>query len=110
MYNDQQSSPRPMNDVSSMGLKCAGCGVAVTELPFVPDGSRPVYCRDCNSQRRQSFRDNRGGGMGSRPPRQMNDVSAMGIKCAGCGAAITQLPFTPDPSRAIYCKDCYKRN
>jgi len=119
MYNDSSSSQRTMNDVSSMNLKCAGCGAAVTELPFVPDGSRPVYCRDCNSQRRNSFRDSRGGGSSSgmgggmssgRPARQLQDVSAMGIQCAGCSKPITELPFTPDPSRAIYCRDCYKRN
>ena len=27
---------------------CAKCGAAITELPFEPDGTRPVYCRDCH--------------------------------------------------------------
>jgi CxxC-x17-CxxC domain-containing protein len=44
-----------MVDVSAMGLKCAECGVAVTELPFEPKADRPVYCRDCNRARRQNF-------------------------------------------------------
>lgn len=26
--------------------KCADCGQE-TEVPFVPDPDRPVYCRDC---------------------------------------------------------------
>ncbi|WP_406661985.1 CxxC-x17-CxxC domain-containing protein [Methanolobus sp. ZRKC3] len=26
--------------------KCSDCGQA-TEVPFVPDADRPVYCRDC---------------------------------------------------------------
>ncbi len=48
--------PRQMHDVSSMGLKCAECGVDITELPFMPsDPTRPVYCRDCNRNRRRSF-------------------------------------------------------
>jgi len=112
-YNDN-SSPRQMHDVSGMNLKCAGCSAAVTELPFMPDGSRPVYCRDCNSQRRNEFRgDRHGSGMGNgapRAPRDMQDVSSLGITCAGCGKAITELPFTPDPSRKIFCRDCYKNS
>ncbi|MFW9923369.1 MAG: CxxC-x17-CxxC domain-containing protein [Candidatus Thorarchaeota archaeon] len=27
-------------------VKCSKCGVD-TEVPFKPDGDRPVYCRDC---------------------------------------------------------------
>lgn len=32
---------------------CAGCGAEITELPFEPDGDRPLYCRDCHRKRRQ---------------------------------------------------------
>ncbi len=38
---------------------CSKCGAAITELPFEPDGERPLYCRDCHRQRRDN-----------RPPRQ----------------------------------------
>ncbi|WP_082789105.1 zinc-ribbon domain containing protein [Desulfolucanica intricata] len=31
---------------------CAECGQA-TQLPFQPDGSRPVYCSDCFRQKRR---------------------------------------------------------
>lgn len=37
---------------------CANCGKA-TEVPFKPDGTRPIYCRDCF-----------GNGNDSRPPRE----------------------------------------
>lgn len=38
--------PREMHDAV-----CAGCGCE-TQVPFRPDGRKPVYCRDCfNSQR-----------------------------------------------------------
>ncbi len=30
---------------------CAACGVE-TEVPFRPNGDRPVYCRDCFSKNR----------------------------------------------------------
>lgn len=31
--------------------------------------------------------------------------------CSGCGAAITELPFQPDPARAdsLMCRDCHKK-
>jgi CxxC-x17-CxxC domain-containing protein len=44
-----------MVDVSAMGLKCADCGADIKELPFQPSADRPVYCRDCNRNRRKSF-------------------------------------------------------
>ena len=46
MYRDEKGgrfggSPREMHKVT-----CAECGKE-TEVPFKPDGSRPVYCREC---------------------------------------------------------------
>lgn len=35
------SSAREMHDVV-----CSACGVA-TQVPFKPNGMKPVYCRDC---------------------------------------------------------------
>ena len=32
-------------------VTCAECGQQ-TEVPFKPDGSRPVYCRDCYRDRK----------------------------------------------------------
>lgn len=60
MYNDMNGgyAPRPrpqMHDVSTLGLKCAECGVDIKELPFQPSQDKPVYCRDCNRNRRRSF-------------------------------------------------------
>ena len=37
---------REMHDV-----KCADCGEQ-TQVPFKPDGERPVYCQDCYRKRR----------------------------------------------------------
>jgi CxxC-x17-CxxC domain-containing protein len=34
-------NPREMHKVT-----CADCGKE-TEVPFKPDGNRPVYCREC---------------------------------------------------------------
>lgn len=49
------AAPRQLFDVSALGLKCADCSNAVTELPFEPKTDRPVYCRDCNRNRRKNF-------------------------------------------------------
>lgn len=35
---------------------CANCGAA-TEVPFRPDGSRPIYCKDCLAKREPLRRD-----------------------------------------------------
>jgi len=49
------AAPRQLVDVSAMNLKCGDCGAPITELPFEPKADRPVYCRDCNRNRRASF-------------------------------------------------------
>lgn len=62
------------------------------------------------------FRGGNSGGRGfggyNRAPRPMVDVSALNIKCADCGAAVTQLPFQPDPARlnTIRCRDCLRKS
>jgi len=33
---------------------CSECGAKITELPFEPDGERPLFCRDCHRQKRNS--------------------------------------------------------
>jgi ATP-dependent RNA helicase DeaD len=52
------------------------------------------------------------GQSGNRPPtpRQRNGNGAgerHEIECAACGMTTT-VPFAPDPSRPVYCRDCYK--
>ena len=41
MYRDNRGPPREMHKVT-----CAECGQEA-EVPFKPDGTRPVYCREC---------------------------------------------------------------
>ncbi|MFH1867083.1 MAG: hypothetical protein ABIJ81_03310 [Patescibacteria group bacterium] len=59
---------------------------------------------------RGGFRGGRGGF--NREPRQLVDVTALGIKCANCGTDVTQLPFQPDPARlnTIRCRDCLRKS
>jgi len=35
-------------------ITCAECG-REAEVPFKPDGTRPVYCRDCYMKRRKRY-------------------------------------------------------
>ncbi len=37
-------------------VTCSECGQE-TEVPFEPDGERPVYCRDCYMKHRKPRRD-----------------------------------------------------
>ncbi len=51
-YNENEGGmERPMIDVNE---KCATCGTEITKLPFEPKAGRPVYCRDCYRQKRES--------------------------------------------------------
>ncbi len=83
---------------------CSGCGVAITELPFEPKGTKGLLCRDCHSK---------GKGASSRPassqggdkPRFSGDW-----KCSGCGVAITSLPFEPRDTTNLKCIDCFKKS
>ena len=45
------SGPREMHDVT-----CSECGKQ-TQVPFKPDGSRPVYCSDCYQKHRPARTD-----------------------------------------------------
>ncbi len=49
--------------------------------------------------------ERRGFGRGGydRPPREMHKVT-----CADCGQE-TEVPFKPDGTRPVYCKDCYQK-
>ncbi|MFX0066615.1 MAG: CxxC-x17-CxxC domain-containing protein [Candidatus Hermodarchaeota archaeon] len=49
-YRDRGYS-RPREPREMHKVTCADCGVE-TEVPFKPDGVRPVYCRDCYQKRR----------------------------------------------------------
>ena len=47
-------------DVRAFELKCAKCGKAIEELPFLPlTSSRPIYCRECNQTRKPEKKKHR---------------------------------------------------
>lgn len=54
-YNRNDNENREMFDVT-----CSECGKE-TQVPFKPDGERPVYCRDCFAKHRPARNDRQGG-------------------------------------------------
>ncbi len=46
----------------------------------------------------------RSGGYGDRGPQEMHKAV-----CADCGKEC-EVPFKPDGSRPVYCKDCYSKH
>jgi CxxC-x17-CxxC domain-containing protein len=97
MY-DQNAAPRQMYDVNET---CSSCGTAITQLPFMPSGDKPLLCRDCLRAKKSAGFNNRG----PRPMKQMFDVD---INCSECGKHISQLPFQPTNGKPVYCFDCNK--
>ena len=52
----ERSFDRPAREMHK--ITCADCGQE-GEVPFKPDGERPVYCRECYSKHRPPKRNNR---------------------------------------------------
>ncbi len=116
--------------------KCSTCGGAITELPFIPRGEAGLTCRACYSQKKggpaqpvtpdtssaAEATDMPFDAMPVSEPAPMDDfytpVTTPAEKpkfsgdwqCAGCGAAITSLPFTPRDTSNLKCIDCFKRS
>jgi CxxC-x17-CxxC domain-containing protein len=94
-----------------MDIVCAACS---TVFEFTEEEREfyeskgfqpPRKCKPCRTAAKQ----NRGGGSYGgggygRPQRPMYDAV-----CAGCGVN-TQVPFQPNGSTPVYCRDCYQRS
>jgi len=87
---------------------CASCGNAC-EVPFKPNGSKPVYCRDCfkkegNGGETRSFErrtDDRGF--------NMEEKRLYKTECAKCGDTC-EVPFRPTGERPVYCRPCFGKS
>jgi len=94
---------------SDKELQCKECGKTFVftageqeffaEKGFTNDPSRCPTCRAArknNKERVKRYND--------RPARQMYEVT-----CDSCGR-VTQVPFQPNGTRAVYCNDCFRKN
>ena len=104
----------------STHIACAACG---TDFEFSQEEREfyeskgfqpPRKCKPCRDAAKAN-RDGGGYGGGSRggyggggsygrPQRQMFDAV-----CAGCGIN-TQVPFEPNGSKPVYCRDCFQQS
>ncbi len=83
---------------------CAQCGNSC-EVPFKPNGSKPVYCRDCFKKDEggapQKFGGDKRFGAPSFPEKRMYEAV-----CEGCGDEC-EVPFRPSGERPVYCRACF---
>ena len=96
MDNQNNGGDRPMFQGN---WTCSECGAEITELPFEPDGDRPIFCKDCHRKKREERGDD-----GDRRERKMFQGD---WTCASCGTKITELPFEPADDQEILCRECY---
>lgn len=96
-------------------IVCSTCG---TGFPFTEEEQEfyeskgfqpPRKCKPCRDAAKQGSRGGGGYGGGGgggygRAPRQMFDAV-----CAGCGIN-TQVPFQPNGSKPVYCRECFQKN
>ena len=68
---------------------CANCGKPC-EVPFLPRGNKPVYCKSCFKQ----F------GKGEAEQRMY------AATCGNCGK-VCSVPFRPVQGKPVFCKDCF---
>jgi CxxC-x17-CxxC domain-containing protein len=113
----------------STHIACAACG---TDFEFTQEEQEfyeskgfqpPRKCKPCRDAAKQSRGGGGGGGYGGggsrggyggggygggggydRPQRQMYDAV-----CASCGVN-TQVPFEPNGSKPVYCRDCFQQS
>ncbi len=90
----------PMHDAV-----CHDCGQAC-QVPFRPNGSKPVFCSNCFKKEenggdapRFGMDDRRGGG--SYPEKRM-----FSAECDKCGEEC-EVPFKPNGSKPVYCRACF---
>ncbi|MFC1663164.1 CxxC-x17-CxxC domain-containing protein [Patescibacteria group bacterium] len=55
--NDQQGGFGDRKMVQGK-WSCSNCGTEITELPFEPDGNRPIFCRNCYRDKKGSRQPN----------------------------------------------------
>lgn len=83
---------------------CANCGNSC-EVPFKPNGSKPVYCRDCfkkdDGGAPKKFGGDKRFGASSYPEKRLYEAV-----CESCGDEC-EVPFRPTGEKPVYCRSCF---
>ncbi len=94
---------RDGGSVTMHKTSCAECGNAC-EVPFKPNGKKPVLCGDC------FHKDDRGGEKTSFRSSERSfdrgDNVAYPATCGDCGARCT-VPFKPMQGKPVKCRECF---
>lgn len=119
-------SQNGFDDRPKFKATCASCGNAC-EVPFKPNGSKPVYCRDCfkkegnggetrsfGSENRSYGGETRSFGGENRSFERRTDDRGFNLDekqmhqaiCATCGDSC-EVPFKPNGRKPIYCRACF---
>lgn len=92
---------------------CSNCGKRC-EVPFKPNGAKPVYCNYC-FKKEEDFGSDRFNdrGRGDRDRGRRNDEGRGSFDkqmhqatCSDCGQRC-EVPFKPNGSKPIYCSHCF---
>lgn len=105
-FGDRDGGEREMFQAT-----CAECGNSC-EVPFRPNGNKPVYCRDCFSK----INDGPGGRSDDRGPRSSGgrdfdrprfaDKKMYNAVCEQCGNSC-EVPFRPTGEKPVFCRNCF---
>lgn len=90
---ERNSGGRDFNKPAMHPATCSECG-SRCEVPFKPNGSRPIFCSQCF--KRDEYPE----------PRSFNDKPSFKATCAKCGNGC-DVPFRPNGSKPVYCRDCF---
>ncbi len=97
---DNRSFDKPMYRAT-----CAKCGNSC-EVPFRPNGSKPVYCRDCFKKDDAPMAHRTDRDFGGRPFEEKRLYQAV---CDTCGDNC-EVPFRPTGERPVYCRNCFRKD
>lgn len=88
-------APRVLGVLAPSRMVTAACSVCGTpvQLPFQPDGVRPIYCRAHLPKLRSDTAPSETSGI-----RELHDAV-----CSTCGVTV-RVPFIPLPGRPVYCR------
>ena len=105
-------------------IKCVDCGQDFVFTEREQEWYRekglshdPRRCRNCRAAKKAGGGPPRDSGPShheegsswsseERPRRSSRSREMHKVACATCGKE-TEVPFKPDPSRPVYCRDCY---
>ena len=103
-------------------IVCADCGAefpfSAAEQEFYAQkgfSAPPKRCKSCRAAAKNARQGGTSSGAGgysgggsARPPRPAGDRVMYDVTCDQCGAP-TQVPFKPNGSKPVLCRNCFQR-